>query len=85
MSFVNKIKNKSSVVYSKLIDFTFEINSYDENTPPAVWAVMSFLNARNVIVNYSEVNNYIAKYDNIVEGILNYLKKFDDNISLYKI
>lgn len=46
---------------------------------------MSFLNARNVIVNYSEVNNYIAKYDNIVEGILNYLKKFDDNISLYKI
>lgn len=84
MSFVNKIKNKSSMVYSKLIDFAFEINSY-ENTPPAVWAVMSFLNARNVIVNYSEVNNYIAKYDNIVEGILNYLKKFDDNISLYKI
>lgn len=84
MSFVNKIKNKSSVVYSKLIDFAFEINSY-ENTPLAVWAVMSFLNARNVIVNYSEVNNYIAKYDNIVEGILNYLKKFDDNISLYKI
>lgn len=71
-------------MYSKLIDFAFEINSY-ENTPPAVWAVMSFLNARNVIVNYSEVNNYIAKYDNIVEGILNYLKKFDDNISLYKI
>lgn len=84
MSFVNKIKNKSSVVYSKLIDFAFEINSY-KNTLPAVWAVMSFLNARNVIVNYSEVNNYIAKYDNIVEGILNYLKKFDDNISLYKI
>lgn len=84
MSFVNKIKNKSSVVYSKVIDFAFEINSY-ENTPPAVWAVMSFLNARNVIVNYSEVSNYIAKYDNIVEGILNYLKKFDDNISLYKI
>lgn len=73
-------------MYSKLIDFDFdfEINSY-ENTPPAVWVVMSFLNARNVIVNYSEVNNYIAKYDNIVEGILNYLKKFDDNISLYKI
>lgn len=84
MSFVNKIKNKSSVVYSKLIDFAFEINSY-ENTPPAVWVVKSFLNARNVIVNYSEVNNYIAKYDNIVEGILNYPKKFDDNISLYKI
>lgn len=62
------------MVYSKLIDLAFEINSY-ENTPTDVWAVMSFLNTRNVIVNYSEVNNCIAKYDNIVEGILNYLKK----------
>lgn len=54
MSFIDKIKNKSGVVYSKLIDLAFEINSY-ENTPTAVWAVMSFLNTRNVIVNYSEV------------------------------
>lgn len=84
MSLINKIKNKLSLIYDKLIDFAVEVNSY-EITPPGVWGIMEYLKLRKIIVSYTEVVSYIESYDNIIEGILNYLNKYDDTISLYKI
>ena len=84
MSLINAIKNRFSLMYNKLIDFAFEVNSY-EITPPAVWAVMRFLKLKNITVNYDEVISHIENCDNVLEKILNYLHKFDNTISIYKI
>ena len=84
MSLINAIKNRFSLMYNKLIDFAFEVNSY-EITTPAVWAVMRFLKLKNITVNYDEVISHIENCDNVLEKILNYLHKFDNTISIYKI
>ena len=46
---------------------------------------MRFLKLKNITVNYDEVISHIENCDNVLEKILNYLHKFDNTISIYKI
>lgn len=84
MSLINQMKNKFCLIYNQLIDFAFEVSRY-EITPPEVWGTMEYLKLRNIVVSYTEVDSYLKKHDNVIQGILNYLNKYDDSISLYKI
>ena len=63
MSFVNKIKNKSSVVYSKLIDFAFEINSYEKQ----ILVVKTKISELDKTINNREMPNLVERNNVIVD------------------
>ena len=84
MSLINAIKNRFSLMYNKLIDFAFEVNSY-EITSSETWVLMYYLKSVNINVNYSEINGYVKSYDNKIKCILDCIGKFYKNVSLYKI
>lgn len=84
MSFISDIKNQFATIYKQLIEFACEISSY-EITKVEIWALMSFLKLQKINPNYAEINEYIKKFDDVIEGMLSYLRKFNDISSLYEI
>lgn len=84
MAFNNKIKNDFGAEYKKLSDFTLKVNKY-EITPFEVWAIMSYLKLRDICVSYADVVSFTSKFENVIEGIIKYIEKFDNTISIYKL